>query len=634
LAGIAIVLSATLLISIAVYASEKATPHERSTYRSPYDVAFSPDGRLLAVSDRTAHSLLVIEAYSGKVLHEAALSGSAGCIAWAADSSRIFVTEYERSSVAEVSIADKRISRRLPVGPYPIGVAVAAKRRLLLAGNTGASDVSVIDLSTGAEKARIRCLREPFGIAITPDESIAVVSNLLPAGSAADPLTTAAVSLIDLNTMQRVADVPLPPNSTCVRRTVVSPDGRWAYTVHSLARTTLPATQLERGWVNTDAMSIIDLQTRQLYATVLLDTLTEGAADPWGLAISKDGAAMWVSLSGTHELARVDMASLHRALAGAPSTEMLARTGGNGIWARVKADPQHRQELANDLSALSASGLISRVALPGKGPRGLALSPDGRQLAAAMYFSGQVAQADAATGKVMAMIPIGAQSEPDEARRGEMIFHDATYTFQHWLSCATCHPNEGRVDGLNWDLPNDGVGNPKNNKSLLYAHLTPPSMWLGVRENMEVASAAGFRFAANQADPNDIKAVQAYIRSLKPLLSPYRLANGELSEKAARGKQIFESDRTGCSHCHSGELYTSLKKFNVGTQGSLDHPEEMYFDTPSLVELWRTAPYLHDGRAATVEEVLTKFNPGNRHGRTLHLSRRQLEDLLEYLLSL
>jgi hypothetical protein len=52
------------------------------------------------------------------------------------------------------------------------------------------------------------------------------------------------------------------------------------------------------------------------------------------------------------------------------------------------------------------------------------------------------------------------------------------------------------------------------------------------------------------------------------------------------------------------------------------------------VELWRTAPYLHDGSAASIREVLVKTNPKNRHGRTSHLSPEQLNDLSEFLLSL
>jgi hypothetical protein len=58
------------------------------------------------------------------------------------------------------------------------------------------------------------------------------------------------------------------------------------------------------------------------------------------------------------------------------------------------------------------------------------------------------------------------------------------------------------------------------------------------------------------------------------------------------------------------------------------------FDTPTLAECWRSAPYLYDGRALTMEEVLTKFNPGDQHGETSKLKPEEIKDLAEYILSL
>ena len=58
------------------------------------------------------------------------------------------------------------------------------------------------------------------------------------------------------------------------------------------------------------------------------------------------------------------------------------------------------------------------------------------------------------------------------------------------------------------------------------------------------------------------------------------------------------------------------------------------FDTPSLVEVWRTAPYLHDGRAATIEDVLKKHNKDDKHGSTSNLTDQQIKNLAAYVLSL
>lgn len=542
----------------------------------------------------------------------------------------MYTSEYESATVAATNPATGGIERRYAVGPYPIGVALASTRNLLLAANTGSHDISIIDLATGKQTARIACVREPFSISVTPDESLAVVSNLLPAGSSLNPETTAAVSLLDLSEFKNIADIRLPPNTTAIRETAISPDGRWAYTVHTIGRTTLPATQLDRGWINTNALSIIDLAARALHATVLLDTLSQGAADPWGIELSADGGTAWISIAGTHQIARIDLTSLHGGLA-----RNLTGASPTSIWNRVREDPRRRADLVNDLTALHAANLITRHPAGGRGPRGLALSPDGRRLAVASYFASQVNILDASSMEPIGTVALSSRTElADPVRRGEAIFHDATYAFQHWLSCATCHPNEARVDGLNWDLPNDGIGNPKNNKSLLYAHRTPPAMWLGVRDTMEIASAAGFRFAAFQPDADDLAALQAYLRSLRPLRSPRRLPDGGLSEPALRGKRIFESEQARCAHCHSGELFTNRERFNVGTQGPLDHEDHVAFDTPTLIELWRTAPYLHDGQAATLHELYTRFNPDDAHGHTSQLSKPELDDLVEYLLSL
>ena len=619
-----------LIVTVVAFAAGSDEPrHEPDVVHSPVDVAHSLDGRFLAVADRTAHAVAIYDARTNDPLHRVALRGKPGSVAWSRNGPVVYASEYESASVAAIDAAAGKVLRRYRVGPYPMGIAVAPNRGLVLAANTGSHDVSVIDLKSGEERARVACVREPFSIAVSPDETVAVVSNLLPAGSALRPQTTAVLSVLDLREMKDVADVKLPANSTAVRETAISPDGRWAYAVHTIGRTTLPATQLDRGWVNTNALSIIDLATLQLHATVLLDTLSEGAADPWGIELSADGNVAWVSVAGTHQLARIDLAALHRGLAGE-----LTGTSPSGIWARIKQDPRRRADLVNDLTAMHGAGLISRHATCGKGPRGMSLSPDGRRLAVSNYFAGQVSVFDTGSMTPVASIELGPRGEADPVRRGEAIFHDATYTFQHWLSCGTCHPNEARVDGLNWDLPNDGLGNPKNNKSLLYAHRTPPAMWLGVRDTMEVASAAGFKFAAFQPPAEDLAALQAYLRSLGPLPSPRLLPGGELSDAARRGKVIFESEKAHCALCHSGELFTNLRRFNVGTQGPLDPEEHVAFDTPTLIELWRTAPYLHDGRAADLRELFTKFNEDDAHGRTSHLSGSELDELVEYLLSL
>ncbi|MBI4877752.1 MAG: cell surface protein, partial [Acidobacteria bacterium] len=281
---------------------------------------------------------------------------------------------------------------------------------------------------------------------------------------------------------------------------------------------------------------------------------------------------------------------------------------------------------ADDLSFLA--GLRRRVALSGKGPRAMAVS--GNRVFVAGYFSDTLETLDLDRPErgpeILARFSRG---EADVARRGEMLFNDGSIGFQGWQSCATCHSFDARVDGLNWDLLNDGIGNPKNVKSLLLSHRTPPAMSEGVREKAEDAVRAGLRFILFAQRPDeDAAAIDAYLKSLAPMASP-ALVKGKLPEAAERGRKLFFSDRTGCATCHPAGLFTDLQSYDVGARSQTDRISE--FDTPTLVELWRTAPYLHDGSAASLREVLTIFNQSDRHGKTSHLTASEIDDLAEFL---
>jgi len=192
---------------------------------------------------------------------------------------------------------------------------------------------------------------------------------------------------------------------------------------------------------------------------------------------------------------------------------------------------------------------------------------------------------------------------------------------------------DARVDALNWDLLNDGLGSPKNTKSLVWSHRTPPAMSMGVRATAEVAVRAGIRHSMFAVPTPDVPAaLDEYLKSLKPAPSPH-LEDGELSRAARRGRKLFEDPRVGCATCHPAPLFTDLKSYDVGTRGPLDGPGAK-FDTPTLIEMWRSAPYLHDGSARTIREVLSGPDHWDLHGKTSHLTEQQIDDLAAYVLSL
>ena len=618
------------------------------TYRSPYAVVLSPDGKTAYVSDRTAGSVVALDAVKGQKTAEWAVGDEPMGMALSPDGKTLYVALHKANAVAVVATASGKVTKRIGVGAWPIGLALAPKLNRLFVCNSAEDTVSMVDLTAMAERWRVKVVREPIFAAVTPDESRVVVSNALPVGPATESSTGCVVSIFDANDGKTGAKVQLPGGSTNCRQIAVSPDGKWAYLVHGVSRFQVPTTQLERGWMNTSALSIISLADNSHYGTVLLDSIDLGAADPFGLTLTADGKQMWVSLCGTHEVARIEIAKLVEMLGG-KIPDKLAKpigTANTNPWADVKRDPKTRYKLVNDLMAMYFAELIERFPSTGKrllvrynedfshgkGPRCLALSPDGKQLFVPNYYGGTVSVLNTANGKLAKSIAVGPQPEPDIVRKGEIIFHDAILCFQHWQSCSTCHPN-ARMDGLRWDLLNDGMGNHKKTRSLVKSHETSPVMAMGVRANAEVGVRAGFRFILFAVVPEETSAaVDAYLKSLEPDTSPIPKLSKQLAEAAGRGRKLFEG-KAKCADCHHGPLLTDMKPYDVGTLGIYDRKGNTFY-TPKLVELWRVAPYLHDGRAATLEDVVTKYNKGDKHGMTSKLSKQEAADLVAYLKSL
>lgn len=623
----------------------------RSVYHSPFRLAFSPDGKRVAVSDHTAGAVAVIQSKAEHVAQRIDTGGKPTGVVWARDGGSIFLGDAGGRSVVQISLSEG--SKTLhATGPKPMDVAILAGRGLLLTADSAGDSVSILDLAGGAPLRRVAAGREPYSLSVTQNERLAVVANRLPAGDASMPTVSATVTLIDLEKVEVCATVDLPPNSTNVHGVCTSPDGRWAYVAHNLARALLPTEQIEYGWINANAMTVVDLVQRRRYATVLLDRFNDGAANPFGVDLSPDGSVLWLTLSGVHQLGRIDLVRLHSLLEqqdqgvgsqerqGRDDVDELSTARGSmaysDTWRLGIDDPTSVELVISVLPAEYGQGrylgkVFQRIDLPGNGPRGVAVSPDGTLVAVAMYFSGTVVFVDALTQKVVCSVSLGEQPAMDPARSGEMIFHDANYCFQRWLSCSTCHP-DARADGLNWDLMNDGIGNPKNTRSMLWSFQTPPAMSLGVRADMSVAAAAGFQHLLFQKPASgELRAVEKYLESLKPETSP-RLTDGRLSAKAQQGKALFESPEVGCARCHPAPLYTDLQLHDVGTGSQSD--ESARFDTPALVELWRTAPYLHHGRAADLRMLLTEMNTLDRHGRTAHLSAEEIDAIVEFLESL
>jgi YVTN family beta-propeller protein len=596
------------------------------TWEAPAALALSPDGRQLFVACARTRRILVCNAASLEIAASVPVPDRPSGLAVAADGRTLYVTCAAPSScVALVDIVQGKVESAIPAGHTAMGPVLSPDGATLYVCNRFNNNVSVIDLKAGKEIQRIAVDREPVAAAVTPDGRFLLVANHLHSGAADLETVAARVTVIDLAAGKPVQQMRLPAGSGLLRDIRVSPDGRYACATHQISRFQLPTTQVERGWMNSSAMTLIDLTTLSVVNTVLLDNVESGAANPWACGWTPDGKNLFVTHAGTHEVSVIDFPGLLAKLSKLPETLAGQATADYSVGSRV------RSEVPSDLAFLT--GLRQRIQIKGKGPR--AALAHGQRIYVAGYFSDTLEAVD--LERQPRPLVQETRLSPDQpmsvVRRGEFLFNDASICFQGWQSCASCHSEDARVDGLNWDLLNDGIGNPKNSKSLLFSHRTPPSMSLGVRETAETAVRAGIRSILFTVQPEEVPAaMDEWLKTLAPIPSPW-LVDGKLSDQARRGERIFSRGDTRCASCHPQGLRTDLRRYDVGTRGNFDKPGDT-FVTPTLIEIWRTAPYLHDGSAATLQEVLVEHNPSNRHGSTSQLSPAEIEDLVAYLLSL
>ena len=591
---------------------------------APSAIVAGADGQRFYVALSAGKAVVVVDE-RGTPLARIALPGTPSGLALSADGTQLAVTcAAPASVVCLVEVATAKITARLPAGHTANSPVFSGDGATLYVCNRFNHEVMALDLKTGRAPGRIPVERESVAAALTPDGKWLLVANHLPAMAADTGNTAAVISVIDTATRRVAKTLSLPNGGNLVLGVAISPDGRHAAVTHNLARYYVPTTQVERGWMNTAGLTLIDLAAQEVINTVLLDSPESGAANPWAVAWTADGRSLVVTHAGTHEVSLIDFPALAAKLGKLPVALPAGQTPSYAQTSNVRGD------VPTDLAFLS--GLRQRVKLHGNGPRALAMA--GGKVWVAGYFSDTLEVLDLATRTVApAPIALGSGGTMSEVRRGEMIFNDATLCFQQWQSCASCHSYDARVDGLNWDLLNDGLGSPKNAKSLVWSHRTPPAMSTGVRTNAAVAVRAGFRHALFAVVPEAFPAaVDAYLMSLTPQPSPF-LEQGELSAAAGRGQRLFRDPRIGCAICHVPPLFTDLQSHDVGTSNGHDGPG-VKFDTPTLAEAWRTGPYLHDGSARTVREAISGPDRFDQHGKTAELSDRQVNDLVAYVLSL
>lgn len=299
--------------------------------------------------------------------------------------------------------------------------------------------------------------------------------------------------------------------------------------------------------------------------------------------------------------------------------------------------------MSSDVSVVDlASGFRAAHVLVGDHPRDLALSPDGSRLYTLNVVSDDVTVVDTAKNEVAATLTLATDPRPAIIQKGERLFlvsRPETLSKDRWMTCGSCH-FDGGTDGQTW------LGEPfgaRNTPILRGVKGTQPFHWSADFPRIQDANPfiQGQLGGTGIAD-DELEALAAFIEGLTPIPSPLRAADGKLTQEAVRGAALFE--KAECTKCHVSPLMTDRQLRDVGTGaptienplggGKIAEKRGTAFKTPPLRELWLTAPYLHDGRAKTLREVLTTYNAGDKHGKTGGLSERDLSDLEAFLLSL
>ena len=449
--------------------------------------------------------------------------------------------------------------------------------------NRFSGTVSVLSLSDMKVTATVEIDgREPIALAAVGTD--VYVACHLPDESTKETVMSANINVISSTTDAVTKTIPMVNGSSGVKDICVDPAGDRIYISHIVGRYAYPTTQLDRAWINSNCFTILDTASREILCTVLLDEVDQGAANPWGITVSADGTTLCVALSGLHEVMLVDIADMNTRIQAVSEQESDALVGS-------------LSRIVDYLPFLN--GCRRRVTV-GQGARSIT-EKDG-VLYCGNYFDGSVTTVDLAGGKTNTLRFVD-QPEPSEVRMGQMLWSDANNCYQRWQSCNSCHP-DAVVDGFNWDNLNDGIGGGgKSARSMLYSHRTPPVMSTGIRPSAEVAVAAGMKFIQfNTLSDENLAMIDEYLKYLYPQSSPALNRDGTLTESATAGKALFERN---CASCHPAPLYTDNNLYDVGTKHFVG--DSGVYDVPTLNEVWRTAPYLHDGSLNTIEEVVKLF---------------------------
>jgi YVTN family beta-propeller protein len=575
--------------------------------RSPVALAFSSDGTRLLVANQTSGTVSLVDTKRARVLHEVKTGEKPSGVAISSDGHRGVVTHWYGYDLAVLEIKNDQstLAGRVEVGPEPRGVAITGDGSTAYVTVGVNNEVARVDVNSRKVTGRLAVGREPRGIALSRDESRLLVGNA----------RSQDVSLIDVKTWRVICSIAIDGEN--LRQIAISADGKTGYIANMRNRGfATTRNNIDLGWVLGQRLTRVPLDGSSSYATLSLDTQGKAAGDAHGMAVSQDEKFLAVSCGGTHEV-------------------MIFRTD----LKRLPWRPNGSRDLIA-VELLKKDGRYRRVELGGR-PTELAFGPDGKTLYVANYLADAIQVVDAESATLVKTIPLGGPKTESLARRGEALFHDADRSHNQWYSCNTCH-SDGHTNGLDFDTLNDGrqdlstahLRSRKKVPTLRRVTKTKPWTWHGWQTKLDDAMVESFTKSMQGPKPKaeDVKALVAYLDTLDYPKNPYREPNGGLTPAAQRGRDVFRSAKAACNTCHGGGELTDGKIHEVG----LEERDDAYrgYNPPSLRGVYDKDPYLHDGRAKNLREVLKGPHSAESVTGFGELSDTEIDDLIAYLKSL
>jgi YVTN family beta-propeller protein len=573
----------------------------------------TPDGKRLLVANADNGSVTVVDATSNKALREIAVGDKPEGVAWIGNGPLAAVTVYRDDIVAFIDAEEGAVVERLRVPDEPYGIVITRDGSRAYVTHEYPGTVSEIDVGQRKVLREMKAGAMVRGLALSPDEKRLYVTEFY----------SGILHALDRDKGVVVDSWEGHSSDNLCRNVIVHPRRPKAYLSHIRSKIEVID---GRGSIFPQ-LSVCDLVPpggAKRRTSFGMDTYNGVyvVTNPWEAALSPDGKRLYTLYAGTNDMNVSEIVD-------------------------------------DDYKEIKRVGRAVRI---GQNPRAVRVSPDGQKVYIANALDFDITVHDAANMQVLTHIKVCEPPKSPEWVRGKILFSTANYplTTRRWIACASCHP-DGHSDGRVWHNPE---GLRKTPPLLGLAH-THPLHWSADRDEVQdfeytirgrlMQGAGLFRGSLKSKtgfDPTelsmdlagrskDLDALAVYSNSFEFILSPHIPAPGKLSAAAERGKKLFFSNAVGCAKCHSGPYYTDsrlAKPFNlhdVGTGG--DDPSEKMgpkYDTPTLLGVYRTAPYLHHGKAKTLRDVLTTCNKDDKHGKTRHLKAKEIDDLVAFLKSL